>query len=81
MCIGMKYVLPKNYTSIQFADSARNSLAYCELYVVLGNMFRRFDNLKGNELKPEDRVINDYISARLPLTATRFHVSAGPKVG
>lgn len=44
-------------------------------------MFRRFDNLKGNELKPEDRVINDYISSRLPLTATRFHVSAGPKVG
>lgn len=55
----------------------RTSLAYCELYVVLGNMFRRFDNLKGNDLKPEDRAINDYISARLPLTATRFHVSAG----
>ncbi|KUJ12574.1 cytochrome P450 [Mollisia scopiformis] len=57
------------------------NLAYAELYVVLGNMFRRFDNMRPNELKPEDRVYNDYISARVPLTATRFHVSAGEKVG
>lgn len=66
---------------MESADIMNESLAYCELYVVLGNMFRRFDNLNGNELKPEDRVVNDYISARLPLTATRFHVSAGPKLG
>lgn len=59
----------------------RYSLAYAELYIVLGNMFRRFDNMKPNELKPEDRVYNDYISARVPLTATRFHVTAGDKSG
>jgi hypothetical protein len=44
-------------------------------------MFRRFHNMKPNELKPEDRVYNDYISARVPLTATGFHVSAGEKAG
>jgi hypothetical protein len=58
-----------------------DSLAYAELYVVLGQMFRRFHNMKPKELKPEDRVYNDYISARVPLPATRFHVSAGEKVG
>lgn len=32
----------------------------------------------GNELKPEDRVYNDYISARVPLDATKFCVTAAP---
>lgn len=57
-----------------------SSLAYCELYVTLGNLFRRFDNMKGTELSEEDRAVNDYISSGVPLTAKRFHVWAGDKV-
>jgi hypothetical protein len=54
-----------------------NSLAYCELYVVLGTLFRRFDNIKGNRLSPDDLVYDDYLSAYPPMTATRFHIRAG----
>jgi len=53
------------------------SLAYCELYVVLGTLFRRFDNMKPNHLTAEDRVYDDYISACNPHEATKFHVSKG----
>ena len=57
-----------------------NSLAYCELHVVLGILFRKFDNLKGSHLSPEDLVYDDYLSAYPPMTAVRFHVSAGEKI-
>lgn len=57
------------------------SLAYCELYVTLGNLFRRFDNMKGTELSEEDRAVNDYISSGVPRTAKRFHIRAGERVG
>jgi len=45
-----------------------------------GTLFRRFDNMKGNELTEADRATNDYISSGLPPTAKRFHVHAGEKV-
>lgn len=47
---------------------------------VLGTLFRRFGNMKGNHLRPEDRVYDDYISAYHPFSATRFQVTAGEKV-
>lgn len=69
------------YTALATANRLIcGSLAYCEMYVMLGNFFRRFDNLKGNELTEADRAVNDYISSGLPPTATRFHVSPGEKV-
>jgi hypothetical protein len=52
-----------------------NSLAYCELYVTLGSVFRRFENLKANDLTEEDRAYNDYFSGQHPLDATKFHVN------
>jgi len=52
-------------------------LAYCELYVTLGTIFRRFDKMKGNHLTAEDLVYEDYFSSYHPLEATKFHVSSG----
>jgi hypothetical protein len=53
------------------------SLAYCELYVTLGTLFRRFEHLKGNKLSPEDLAYDDYFSSYHPLKAEKFCVSAG----
>ncbi|TAQ87316.1 hypothetical protein B7494_g4362 [Chlorociboria aeruginascens] len=53
------------------------NLAYCELYVVLGTLFRRFEHLQGNKLGPKDLVYDDYLSAYPPMTATRFHLTGG----
>jgi hypothetical protein len=52
-------------------------LAYCELYVTLGTLFRRFEIMKGNHLTPDDLVYDDYFSSYHPISATKFHVSAG----
>ncbi|KFY66112.1 hypothetical protein V496_02171 [Pseudogymnoascus sp. VKM F-4515 (FW-2607)] len=52
------------------------NLAYCELYVTLGTLFRKFKNLKGNELTAEDLVYLDYFSSYHPISATKFHVTA-----
>lgn len=54
------------------------NLAYCELYVVIGTMFRRFPNLAGNRLTAEDLVYEDYFSAYNPLKARKFHVMLAP---
>ncbi|KAG0648396.1 Cytochrome P450 monooxygenase yanH [Hyphodiscus hymeniophilus] len=51
------------------------NLAYCELYLTLGTLFRRFENLTANHLTGEDLAYNDYFSAQTPLTATKFHVT------
>ena len=56
-------------------DFAYDSLAYCELYVTLGTLFRRFENLKANDLTDEDREYNDYFSGQHPLNATKFHIT------
>jgi hypothetical protein len=56
-----------------------NRLAYCELYVTLGTFFRRFPTLKGNDLKPEDMVMDDYFGGHYPDDAPNLHVTS-PKV-
>jgi len=55
-----------------------NRLAYCEIYVMLGTMFRRFgwDSLEANDLKPEDMVIDDYFGPHYPADAPKLHVSS-----
>jgi cytochrome P450 len=50
-------------------------LAYCELYVSLGTLFRRFGNMKPNVLTPEDLVYDDHFSGYHPREATKFHVT------
>lgn len=50
------------------------SLAYCEIYVTLGTLFRRFANLKGNELSQEDLAYNDYFSSQNAMDAKKFHI-------
>jgi len=68
--------------SINFFPDSRahvnhSSLAYCELYVTLGTLFRRFEHMKANKLSPEDLVYDDYFSSYHPLEAEKFHVSGG----
>jgi hypothetical protein len=53
-----------------------NRLAYCEVYVMLGTLFRKFPSLKGNDLKPEDMVIDDYFGGHYPVDAPKLHVSS-----
>jgi hypothetical protein len=52
-------------------------LAYCEIYVTLGMLFRRFEHMKSNDLTAEDLVYDDYFSSYHPIPATKFHVTAG----
>jgi hypothetical protein len=49
-------------------------LAYCEVYVMLGTLLRRFPSLKANDLKPEDMVIDDYFGGHYPVDAPKLHV-------
>jgi len=58
-------------------SNERGSLAHCELYVTLGTLFRRFGDLRGNELTEQDLVYHDYFSSYHPIEATKFHVSVG----
>jgi cytochrome P450 len=53
-----------------------NRLAYCEIYVTLGTLFRRFENMKSNHLTAEDLVLDDYFSSYHPISATKFHVTS-----
>lgn len=80
-CVGMSYVnlLFVFYSFFPLNSKAHNhsSLAYCELYVTLGTLFRRFEHLKVNKLSPEDLVYDDYFSSYHPLKAEKFYVSAG----
>ena len=50
-------------------------LAYCELYVSLGTLFRRFGNVKSNILTPKDLVYEDYFSDYYLTKTTKFHVT------
>lgn len=38
-------------------------LAYCEIYVALGTLFRRFENLKCNKLSPHDLAYLDFLAS------------------
>jgi hypothetical protein len=52
-----------------------NRLAYCELYVSLGTLFRRFRHLKSNTLTPDDLWIDDNFTGYHPIKAMKFHVT------
>ncbi|KAK3331800.1 cytochrome P450 [Cercophora scortea] len=43
-----------------------HNLAWCELYLTLGTLFRRFGNLTSPEFGPEDLVWEDSFASRLP---------------
>ena len=50
------------------------NLAMCELYVTLGNLFRRFENLKAFDVGTEDMTHVDYFSAFHPKGSRSFRV-------
>ena len=58
----------------QTVDTQPSSLAYCELYVTLGMLFRRFGDLEVYNTGPEDLVYDDYFSSYHPVDARKFHV-------
>ena len=49
-------------------------LAYCELYVTLGTIFRHFENLKVDQTRPQDLVYDDYFATYHPKNARKLHV-------
>ena len=49
-------------------------LAYCELYCMLGTLFRRFENLEAWEVGQEDLVSENYFGSFHPLDARKFRV-------
>jgi len=51
-------------------------LAYCELFVTLGTLFRNYGNLKPNDLTAEDLVYDDYFSSYHPFGSKKFCVSS-----
>ena len=52
-----------------------SSLAYCEIYVTLGTLFRRYQALKPILLSAEDLQYEDYFAPYRPVTAKKFHVT------
>ena len=53
------------------------NLALAELYITLGTLFRRFDNLRDPEIRPEDMAYEDYFSSHNPVNARKLSV-VGP---
>jgi hypothetical protein len=85
-CVGMPYVnllflfpvpSPGPPEGNSRAHVNHSSLAYYEIYVTLGTLFRQFECLKANKLGTEDLVYDDYFSSYHPLKAKKFHVFAG----
>jgi len=52
-------------------------LAYCELYITLGTLFRRFENLKCDKLSAYDTSYLDHFSSFVPADAAVFKVYPG----
>jgi cytochrome P450 len=52
------------------------NLALCELYVTLGTVFRRFDNLVAFDVGLEDMMYVDYFTAFHPKGSRAFKVVA-----
>lgn len=50
------------------------NLALCELYVTLGTLFRRFDNLAAFDVGPEDMTYTDCFTAFHPKSSRAFKV-------
>jgi cytochrome P450 len=70
-CVGMPYVEARLINPILLM---KNRLAYCELYVTLGTLFRRFENLKCDKLSAYDRSYIDHFSSFVPADAAVFKV-------
>lgn len=49
-----------------------NRLAYCELYVTLGRVFRQFDSLKTPGKSREEMLYDDYFSSYHPEKYNQF---------
>lgn len=75
MC-GNQVRLLSFHLALDSCELMLSSLAWCELYLTLGTLFRRFENLEGNHLTDEDLAYNDYFSAQIPINATKFQVNA-----
>lgn len=67
-CIGMPYVT--SHVKLSCTDFCR--LAYCELYVTLGRLFRQFDDLKTAQKSREELRYNDYFSSYHPAEYNKF---------
>ncbi|MCJ1357751.1 MAG: hypothetical protein MMC33_007747 [Icmadophila ericetorum] len=52
------------------------TLAYSELYITLGTIFRHFENLKACEMSSEDWEFDDFFGLYIPESARKFHVEA-----
>jgi hypothetical protein len=66
--------LSSQHSNLRMIEVDMFRLAYAELYITIGTLFRRFENLRGNELKPEDLVLDDYFASHHPIDSTKFHV-------
>jgi len=58
-------------------------LAYCEIYVTLGTLFRKFSDLDVEEITAEELEYDDYFAANPPDDARRLHIlrKGATKVG
>ena len=50
-------------------------LAYCELYVTIGTLLRRYPNLKTEKLEGRSLEYEDYFAPYRPIDAKLFSVS------
>ena len=47
-CLGIKYVFASSIRSVSQANTIFYSLAWCELYLILGTVFRKLDLVPNN---------------------------------
>lgn len=50
------------------------NLAWAMIYITLGTLFRRFENLQAPNIGPEDMVHQDYFGSQPPINARRLSV-------
>jgi cytochrome P450 len=89
-CLGMQYAHPRFPLSSRIFSLSKSlnliakirsltlyySLAYLELYVGIGSIFRNFDRLRVNDnFRPEDLEFDDYLGPFFPPTQNKFHVA------
>lgn len=64
--------IPSSVHWVPRCRANRSSLAYCELYVTLGRLFRHFDDLKTPKKSKAELVYNDYFSSYHPEEYNKF---------
>ena len=69
-CVGMQYV-PWSGVKLSI-DANCLRLAYCELYVTLGRLFRKYDNLTTRKKDPEETVYDDFFASHHPVEHSEF---------